>query len=109
MTLLTAGTRRANARPFQREKVPEWAITMGLGTILEARALLLLAFGEEKATAVAKAVEGPLTVSVPASAVQLHSTAILILDRKAASRLKNKKYYRAEAARMHALLPDWLR
>ena len=109
MTLLTAGTRRANARQFQREKVPEWAITMGLGTILEARVLLLLAFGEEKATAVAKAVEGPLTVSVPASAVQLHSTAILILDRKAASRLKNKKYYRAEAARMHALLPDWLR
>lgn len=108
MTLLTAGTRRANARQFQREKVPEWAITMGIGTILEARALLLLAFGEEKATAVAKAVEGPLTASVPASAVQLHSTAILVLDRKAASRLNNRKYYRAEAARWKMLLPDWL-
>jgi glucosamine-6-phosphate deaminase len=109
MTLLSAATRRANARQFNRENVPEWAVTMGLGTILEARVLLLLAFGEEKAAAVAKAVEGPLTTSVPASAVQLHPTAILILDRKAALRLKNTTYYRAEASRIQALLPDWLR
>jgi glucosamine-6-phosphate deaminase len=109
MTLLSAATLRANAGQLKGAAIPEWAVTMGIGTILEARVLLLLAFGEEKATAVAKAVEGPLTASVPASAVQLHSAGILILDRKAASRLKNKKYYRAEAARMNALLPDWLR
>lgn len=109
MTLLSDATRRANARLFDHEKTPEWAVTMGLGTIVEARALLLLAFGEQKAAAVAKAVEGPLTASVPASTVQLHPTAILILDRKAALRLKNKRYYRAEAPRTKALLPDWLR
>ena len=109
MTVLSGTTRRLNARQFKGETPPEWAVTMGLGTILEARVLLLLAFGEEKATAVAKAVEGPVTASVPASALQLHPAAILILDRKAASRLRNKKYYRAEAARMTALLPDWLR
>jgi glucosamine-6-phosphate deaminase len=108
MTFLSAATRRANAPHFNRETVPEWAVTMGLGTILEARVLLLLAFGEEKAVAVAKAVEGPLTASLPASALQLHSTPILILDPKAASRLKNKAYYRREAAGWEMLLPDWL-
>jgi glucosamine-6-phosphate deaminase len=109
MTLLSAETRRANAKPFEPEAVPEWAVTMGLGTILEARALLVLAFGEAKAAAVAKAVEGPLTASVPASAVQLHPAAMLILDRKAASRLKNRIYYRREAAQLEALLPNWMR
>jgi glucosamine-6-phosphate deaminase len=78
---------------------------MGLGTILEARVLLLLAFGEEKAAAVAKAVEGPVTASHPASAVQWHPAAILVLDRKAAARLKNRLYYQAEASRMKDLLP----
>ncbi|HEX2055642.1 MAG TPA: glucosamine-6-phosphate deaminase [Nitrospiraceae bacterium] len=109
LTLLSAGTRRANARQFRKATPPEWAVTMGIGTILEARALLLLAFGQEKAVAVAKAVEGPVTASVPASALQLHPIPIVILDRKAASRLKNKAYYRQEATRWDMLLPDWLR
>lgn len=109
MTLLSAATRRANARLFNPDHVPEWAITMGIGTILEARVLLLLAFGEQKATAVAKAIEGPLTASIPASAMQLHSAAIVVLDRKAASRLKNRAYYRTEASRVNLLLPEWLR
>jgi glucosamine-6-phosphate deaminase len=109
MTLLSDATKRVNGRQFKGETPPEWAVTMGLGTILEARVLLLVAFGEEKATAVAKGLEGPVTASVPASAVQLHSTPILVLDRKAASRLKNRPYYRREAARWEMLLPDWLR
>jgi glucosamine-6-phosphate deaminase len=109
MTLLSDTTRRANAKPFKHDHVPQWAVTMGIGTILEARVLLLLAFGKEKAAAVAKAVEGPLTASLPASAVQWHPAAILVLDRKAASRLKNRLYYQAEASRMKELLPDWLR
>lgn len=108
-TLLSAQTRRANARLFKNEQVPEWAMTMGLGTILEARVLLLLAFGKEKAAAIANAAEGPLTVSVPASAIQLHPTVIMVLDRKAAARLTNAAYYRREASRLDIQLPDWLR
>ena len=109
MTLLSDATRRANAQSFNRARVPQWAVTMGIGTILESRALLLLAFGEEKAAAVAKAIEGPLAASTPASAVQLHSAAILVLDQKAASRLKNRRYYRTEASQVNLLLPEWLR
>jgi glucosamine-6-phosphate deaminase len=108
-TLLSAQTRRAHARLFTNTPVPQWAVTMGLGTILEARVLLLLAFGMEKAAAIAKAVEGPLTASVPASAIQLHPTVIFVLDRKAAARLTNATYYRREASRLETQLPNWLR
>ncbi|MCC2640752.1 MAG: nagB [Nitrospira sp.] len=107
--LLSATTRRTFVRPFDRAEIPEWAMTMGVGTILESRALLLLAFGEQKASAVAKAVEGPLTASLPASAIQLHPFVILVLDQKAASSLKHKKHYQREASRADVLLPEWLR
>ncbi|MGI5860906.1 MAG: glucosamine-6-phosphate deaminase [Myxococcales bacterium] len=73
---------------------PRRAITMGVGTILEARRLLLLAFGEQKAEVVAKVVEGPLTAFVPGSALQLHENATVILDEAAASRLVLRDYYR---------------
>ncbi|MEX5219255.1 MAG: glucosamine-6-phosphate deaminase [Nitrospira sp.] len=108
-TLLSGQTRRAYAPFFKHASVPQWAMTMGLGTILEARVLLLLAFGAEKAAAVAKSVEGPLTASVPASAIQLHPTTIFVLDRTAAARLTNAAYYRREASRLETQLPDWLR
>ena len=108
-TLLSTQTRRAHARAFKDTPVPQWAMTMGLGTILEARVLLLLAFGTEKAAAIAKAVEGPLTASVPASAIQLHPTVIFVLDGTAAARLTNATYYRREASRLETQLPDWLR
>jgi glucosamine-6-phosphate deaminase len=83
-----------NARFFDRpEDVPIYAITMGVGTILEARSLLLLANGESKAEAVAQAIEGPVTSMVTASAVQLHPQTTLFLDEAAASRLKMRDYY----------------
>ena len=79
-------TRADNARFFaDSEDVPVHAITMGIGTILEADRLLLLATGDHKAEAVAAAVEGPVTASVPASALQLHPAATVVLDPDAAS------------------------
>ncbi|MGQ9801125.1 MAG: glucosamine-6-phosphate deaminase [Candidatus Saccharicenans sp.] len=92
---LTEQTRKNNASFFGGEdKVPYHAITMGIGTILEARTCLLLAFGQKKARAIALAVEGPVTAMVPASALQLHPRTIIILDREAASELKHLDYYR---------------
>jgi len=92
---LTARTRADNARFFDQEAdQPYHVITMGIGTILESRQAVLLAFGEAKATAVAQAVEGPLTASVPASALQLHPKAHVFVDEAAASSLDRQEYYR---------------
>ncbi len=83
-----------NARFFESPaEVPIYAITMGVGTILEARKIILLANGEKKAQAVAAAVEGPVTSMVTASALQLHRDCMFILDRAAASALKMLDYY----------------
>ena len=83
-----------NARFFDRpEDVPIYAITMGVGTILEARRILLIATGEHKADAVAAAIEGPVTSMITASALQLHRDAEILLDREAASKLKMTDYY----------------
>lgn len=76
------------------EEMPKCAITMGIGTILETRRILLLATGESKAAAVAKAIEGPITASVSASALQLHPDVTFIIDEAAASLLTQKDYYR---------------
>lgn len=75
------------------EPLPLYAITMGVGTILEARRIILLAHGASKAEAVAAAVEGPVTSMVTASALQLHRDAIVFLDREAASKLRLIDYY----------------
>ena len=92
---LTEKTRSDNARFFGGDisKVPLNAITMGIGTILDSREIVLLAFGEGKAEAVANMAEGPITASVPASALQLHPNVKVFLDEAAASKLKNKSYY----------------
>lgn len=83
-----------NARFFERPSdVPIYAITMGVGTILEARTLLLLASGKNKAEAVAAMVEGPVTSMTTASALQLHESAQVFLDESAASKLKMRDYY----------------
>ncbi|MBX6365991.1 MAG: glucosamine-6-phosphate deaminase [Gemmatimonadetes bacterium] len=88
---LTQKTREDNARFFGTvDDVPRYAITMGIGTIMEARELLLVATGEVKADAIAAAVEGPITAMVPASIVQMHPRAFLIVDRAAASRLRGE-------------------
>ena len=92
---LTAQTRKDNARFFGSEdQVPHHCITMGIGTIMEARQNLLLAFGAGKARAIAKAVEGPITSLNPASVLQMHPTATVCLDTDAASLLKRADYYR---------------
>ena len=92
---LARETIRDNARFFGSEDlVPRIALTMGVGTILECRACVLLAFGESKASAIAAAVEGPVTSQVTASALQLHRDVSVILDEAAASQLTRKEYYR---------------
>jgi glucosamine-6-phosphate deaminase len=92
---LTAQTRRDNARFFAAaDEVPLHCITQGLGTILRARHLVLLAFGESKAEAIAAAVEGPVTASLPGSAVQLHPHVTIVVDEAAAARLRFADYYR---------------
>jgi glucosamine-6-phosphate deaminase len=76
------------------ESMPKRAITMGIGTILEARRILLLATGAEKADVIAKAVEGPVTSMISASALQLHPKCTVVIDEAAASSLREKDYYR---------------
>ena len=101
---LTEQTRRDNARFFSSlDDVPRHCITQGLGTIREARHLVLLAFGAAKAAAVAGAVEGPVTASLPGSAIQLHPHVTVILDEAAAARLAFLDYYRDTRAHK----PDW--
>jgi glucosamine-6-phosphate deaminase len=92
---LTRQTREDNARFFASlDDVPRHVITQGVGTILEARHLVLVAIGAGKASAVAKAVEGPVTAMVPASALQLHPHATVVLDDAAATALSLAEYYR---------------
>ena len=84
-----------NARFFSRpEDVPVYAITMGVGTILEAEICLLVANGKGKADAVAAAIEGPVSAACTASALQLHPQAMYFIDEAAASKLKMKDYYK---------------
>jgi glucosamine-6-phosphate deaminase len=92
---LTEQTRRDNARFFDSiDDVPVHCITQGLGTILDARHLVLLAFGEGKASAVAGALEGPISALLPASAIQMHEHVTVVVDEAAASQLKLADYYR---------------
>lgn len=92
---LTEQTRLDNARFFDSiDQVPKHCITQGLGTIMRARHLVLLAFGAGKAAALAGAVEGPLTASLPGSAIQLHPRVTVIIDEAAASQLVHADYYR---------------
>ena len=91
---LTRQTREDNARFFgDPSEVPEHVLTQGLGTIREARHLLLLAMGEAKAEAIAAAVEGPVAALCPASALQLHPHVSVLVDEAAASRLAHREYY----------------
>jgi glucosamine-6-phosphate deaminase len=91
---LTRVTREANQPAFGSEAVPLHVVTMGIATILEARHCLLVADGSAKALAVARMVEGPLTAMVPASALQLHPRATVIVDEAAAAALSLRDYYR---------------
>lgn len=84
-------TRLDNARFFNSmDEVPKYAITMGVGTIMEAKRLLLLANGFKKAEAIRATVEGPIMAKYPATIVQLHRYATVIIDKEAASKLEGK-------------------
>ncbi|TCW61158.1 glucosamine-6-phosphate deaminase [Treponema sp. J25] len=87
---LTRDTRRANARFFggDPEKVPAAALTVGLGTIMDAREVVVLASGPAKARALQAAVEGPVTHLWPVSILQLHPRAIIVCDEEATEELK---------------------
>jgi glucosamine-6-phosphate deaminase len=92
---LTQETIEDNHRFFPKgEEIPECAITMGIGTILDARRILILATGKSKAAAVAKAIEGPISSSVSASALQLHPEVTFLIDEDAAYALTQRDYYR---------------
>ena len=101
---LTQQTRRDNARFFgSEEAVPHHVITMGIGTIMDARQVVQLAFGANKARAIADAIEGPITSMNPASILQMHAVAKVVLDEAAASKLKRAEYYRW----VYDNKPDW--
>lgn len=103
---LTPRTRRDFAYLFGSEyKVPKHILTMGVGTVMEARQCVLLAFGKSKAQAIARAVEGPVTSMMPASILQMHPVAKVIIDEGAASLLQNTSYYRW----VYEGKPEWQR
>jgi glucosamine-6-phosphate deaminase len=104
MKTLTEQTRWDNARFFGSvDRVPRHVLTQGLGTILRAGHLLMVATGESKAGAIAAAVEGPMSASCPASVLQLHPHATVILDEAAAARLHRAGHYRE----VYAAKPAW--
>lgn len=92
---LTKETIDDNARFFAEDEFqPKLAITMGIGTILESKQIVLLATGEHKADAVAYMVQGAITAQCPASILQLHTNTVVIIDEAAASKLKNKDFFK---------------
>lgn len=87
---LAEWTRRDNGRFFDgADEVPHRCVTQGLGTIMEARTALLIATGSAKAEAVSRAVRGPITVDCPASILQRHRHAVVVLDEAAAAGLQD--------------------
>ena len=92
---LTPATLQQNGIYFDPpESMPRRAFTMGVGTILDARRLLMLVTGESKAKIIAQAIEGPVRSMITASAIQFHNNATVIVDEAAASCLENTEYYR---------------
>ncbi|MEI8353709.1 MAG: glucosamine-6-phosphate deaminase [Lentisphaerota bacterium] len=102
---LTPSTRGQNAALFggDMQRVPARALTMGVGTIQESRRCLLLVTGKEKAAILARAVEGPISAMVTASALQLHPRCTVIVDEDAAADLQGSEYYRW----VFATEPEW--
>jgi glucosamine-6-phosphate deaminase len=93
---LTEQTRKDNGRFFGGDisQVPMHSITMGVGTIMETRSVVLLAFGANKADAIAQACEGPITAMNPATILQMHPSAKMVMDEAASTKLRKREYYR---------------
>lgn len=103
---LTATTRQDNARFFDSiDDVPHHCLTQGLGTIMAAREVVLVAQGAHKADAIAALVEGPITARWPGSVLQLHQHATVVVDETAASKLELRDYY----IQTYAEKPTWQR
>ncbi|HOC13860.1 MAG TPA: glucosamine-6-phosphate deaminase [Propionicimonas sp.] len=99
-------TREDNARFFNSiDEVPKHCLTQGLGTIMDARNVILVATGPGKAHAIAQVIEGPITSMWPGSVLQLHQHATIVVDEAAAGDLALADYYRET----YANLPDWQR
>jgi len=105
---LTQQTIQDQQRIFGQEPAPILAVTMGIGTILEARRILLLASGNAKADAIARAIEGPVTSSLTASALQLHPDVTAIIDKQASAQLAHIDYYNKVVEMTARLTPDRL-
>ena len=102
---LTLETIEDNARFFSEDEFqPQLSITMGIGTIMEARLVVLLATGESKADAIKAMVEGPVSAWCPASALQMHPSTVVIVDEAAASKLTNPDFFKHIEAQNQALL-----
>lgn len=102
---LTARTIADNARFFKDDEFqPHLSITMGIGTILDARNVVLLATGESKAAAIKSSVEGPLSANCPASALQMHASTTMIIDDDAASLLNDPEFFKHIERENRALL-----
>ena len=109
LKVLSRETLDDNAKSFcPGEESPRCAITMGIGTILEARKILLLATGASKAAAIARSIEGPITCAVSASALQLHPDVTFLLDEPAAAQLTERDYYQRVLEMTAKLTPDRL-
>ena len=103
---LTPKTASDNAKFFGgADQVPRHVITMGVGTIMDARECLLLATGPSKAEAIAGMAEGPITADLPASILQMHPRCEVVVDEPAASKLRRAEYYRW----VYSNKPDWQR
>jgi len=109
LKVLSQETMDDNSKSFAPgEESPRCAITMGIGTILEARKILLLAAGKSKSAAVAKSIEGPITSAVSASALQLHPDVTFIIDDDASSQLTQRAYYHRVLKMTAQLTPERL-
>lgn len=85
---LTESTINANKRYFDKvEDVPTRAVSMGIGSIMEGKKMILMAYGEAKAEAIKGMIDGPVTTDMPASALQNHQDVVVIIDDAAASKL----------------------
>lgn len=86
---LTESTISANKRNFDSiEEVPTQAVSMGIGSIMESKKIVLMAYGEDKAEAIKNMIESEVTTEVPASVLQNHNNVTVIIDKDAASKLK---------------------
>jgi glucosamine-6-phosphate deaminase len=90
---LLPATRRANGYLFDDNPahVPKYAVSMGIGTILRARAVVMLALGRDKAAITRAAIDGPVTTRVPASLLQTHPNVVVVLDREAAAKINRRR------------------